>query len=209
MADKKILFLCAHNQSRSTTAEGLLKGEKGYQVKSRALWRNMPRKVTKEDGQWADEVYVMMPGMKPVAVEAGVPAHKLRALWIPDTYMACEMSLLQELKRQLAENGIRVKKDLGKAQKDCEDVMVRKGIYSTMATYWFGGEGDYQPFWHIQEGQKRLTEYKESEEAEVKELEERLKKWDEIYLPQAKEAQARQDAELKRARKLFGELEKR
>lgn len=166
MPDKKVLFLCAHNQSRSTTAEGLLVGEKGYQVKSRALWRYMPRKVTKEEGKWADEIYVMMPGMKKVAVEVGLPEHKVKSLWIPDAYQPCELSLLQELKRQLAGHGIHVKKDLGQAEKDCEDVMVRKGIYGeAVSLEWFGM--GYYPLWHLEEGEKRKREVKAYEDSEV------------------------------------------
>ena len=130
MANKRILFLCAHNQTRSVTAEGLLKGERGYEVKSRALWHGTKRKVTKWDGQWATDVYVMMPGMIPVAEEAGIPRKKLHALWIPDSYMGCEKRLLVDLKTQLAKEGIKIRKSLDKAKKDCEEVMTRKLGYS-------------------------------------------------------------------------------
>ena len=123
---KNILFLCAHNQSRSVTAEGLLMGEKGYRVKSRALWRGMERRVSKWDGQWADEVYVMMPGMVPVAVEAGIPEKKVKSLWIPDQYFACEPRLILELRSQLAVYGIKTTKPVTQAESDCETVHARK-----------------------------------------------------------------------------------
>lgn len=128
--DKKIMFLCAHNQSRSVTAEGLLTGTKGYEVKSRALWHGTPRKITKHEGQWADEVYVMMPGMIPVAEEAGVNKKKIKSLWIPDDYVACEDKLLRELKSQLASHGIFVTKSLEKAKQDCWKIHDRKMGYS-------------------------------------------------------------------------------
>lgn len=123
---KKIMFLCAHNQSRSVTAEGLLTGEKGYEVKSRALWKGTCRRITKHEGQWADEVYVMMPGMIPVAEEAGVNPKKIKSLWIPDNYVACEDALLLELKAQLRTHGIHVTKNLAQAKADCEKVYSRK-----------------------------------------------------------------------------------
>jgi predicted protein tyrosine phosphatase len=181
LADKKILFLCAHNQSRSVTAEGLLTGEKGYQVRSRALWRRQKRKVTAADGRWADEVYVMMPGMKPVAVEAGIPEEKVRSLWIPDAYLGCEGALLKELKEQLAKKGIHVTKDLAKAKKDCEAVMTRKMGFTFDLDWDRLGSGyaqsperpspesttgyGYVPLWHFQEGERRAREAAESEEA--------------------------------------------
>jgi predicted protein tyrosine phosphatase len=123
---KRVLFMCAHNQSRSVTAEGLLTGEQGYIVKSRALWKGYARRVTPKEGKWADEAYVMMPGMIPVAIEAGVPAQKLKALWIPDKYVACETNLILELAKQLRAYGIHVRKGLNKAKVDCEKVWDRK-----------------------------------------------------------------------------------
>lgn len=189
---KKILFLCAHNQSRSVTAEGLLTGEKGYEVRSRALWKGQPRKVSKWDGQWADEVYVMMPGMKPVAVEAGVPEKKIKSLWVPDVYIGCEPKLLLNLKNQLAEHGIHVTKPITKAESDCERVMARKLGYTRMLSWdWEFGtplrKGDffepvsghvtsakppeettgfgYVPMWHMREGERRKQQ--EREEAEL------------------------------------------
>lgn len=127
---RKVMFLCAHNQTRSVAGEGLLTGEKGFDVKSRALWRGTKRKVTKADGAWADEVYVMMPGMVPVAVEAGIPRRKVHALWIPDNYMMCERSLLRALKTQLEPYNIHIKKSMEQAQKDCYKISDRKMGFS-------------------------------------------------------------------------------
>lgn len=126
MANKRVLFLCAHNQSRSVTAEGLLTGERGYEVRSRALWKGTSRRVTKHDGQWATDVYVMMPGMIPVAEEVGIPRKKLHTLFVPDAYIACEDKLLVDLKFQLEAQGVKVAKSLPQAKKDCEDVYSRK-----------------------------------------------------------------------------------
>lgn len=179
MVDKKVLFLCAHNQTRSVTAEGLLKNEKGYQVKSRALWKGMPRKVTKEDAKWADEVYLMMPGMRPVAVEAGIPNHKIKSLWIPDKYEPCEKALLLELKEQLSKHGINVQKSLNQAEKDCDEVMTRKNAGIFMPDELSLDEGGYMPLWHLGE-----SERKRADERSV-------------------------DAELELARRLFRGLERR
>lgn len=175
MTDKKILFLCAHNQSRSTTAEGLLTGEKGYQVKSRALWRGMPREVTIEDGEWADEIYVMMPGMKKVAKKSGLPEQKLKALRIPDMFMACELPLLLELKQQLAGWGIHVKKDMAQAERDCENVMVRKGIYGKAESG--GWYGLYYPFWHLEQGESKKKGLRDFEDAAVAKWAAGIEKW--------------------------------
>lgn len=146
---RKIMFLCAHNQSRSVTAEGLLTGEKGYEVKSRALWKGALRKITKHEGQWADEVYVMMPGMIPVAVEAGVNRQKIKSLWIPDNYVACQEALLRELKAQLARHGIHVTKSMEKAKQDCYKVEERKMGYSFRTGFerqspWWERQADFE-----------------------------------------------------------------
>ena len=182
---KKILFLCAHNQSRSVTAEGLLTGERGYEVRSRALWRGAKRKVSKWDAQWADVVYVMMPGMKPVAEEAGVNPKKIRSLWVPDAFVGCEKALIETLKIQLAADGIHVKKSTAKAQRDCERIQERKmGFRLSKDWDWFGsgyvtparkGEfaettaGGYVPLWHFEEGEKRRREAETVEQAQVRE----------------------------------------
>lgn len=197
---KNVLFLCAHNQSRSVTAEGLLTGEKGYEVRSRALWRGTPRKVSVRDGKWADEVYVMMPGMIPVASEAGVPQKKIRSLWIPDTYVVCQKELIENIREQLKPHGIDVKKPLAKAQEDCYDVSERKMGYSPrrgiLWTWSPPSEEEfvkhlhevppeqtrieqfgygYIPYYHIEEGLKA-----EKERFEATELTEEEKKAQEI-----------------------------
>lgn len=142
------MFLCAHNQSRSVTAEGLLTGEKGYEVKSRALWKGFPRRITKHEGQWADEVYVMMPGMIPVAVEAGVNPKKIKSLWIPDNYIACEDTLLRELKAQLERHGIHIKKSLEKARADCYKVQEQKMGY--LFKGWEAWRQPERPWWEAE-----------------------------------------------------------
>lgn len=124
--EKNILFVCAHNQTRSVAGEGLLKGEKGYKVQSRALWQGTPRKLTKQDGKWADEVYVMMPEQIRDAVEIGVPPEKVKALFVPDIYEFCEKDLLLSIKSQLEQFGIFTKKSLRKAQNDCWKVTEKK-----------------------------------------------------------------------------------
>lgn len=157
---KKIIFVCAHNQTRSVTAEGVLTGEKGYEVKSRAAWRNMPRKITKADGKWADTVYVMMPGMIPVVEEVGIPRRKIKSLWIPDTYEPCTRPLIMEIKHQLAFEGIRVKKSDSQAAQDCWAVWNRKmgmpsdilrayGISDPWASFY---GGSYFPEYHAKIG---------------------------------------------------------
>lgn len=172
---RKVLFLCAHNQSRSVTAEGLLTGESGFEVRSRALWHGTPRKVTAKDGRWADEVYVMMPGMKPVAVEAGVPAQKIRTLWVPDNYIACEPELMRELRKQLEPFDIKPRKSLAQAQSDCYKVLDRKMGWGREGFLWEWGEmtppeaskeppikepeyltrsGRYVPLWHMEEAER-------------------------------------------------------
>lgn len=157
---KKIMFLCAHNQSRSVTAEGLLTGEKGYEVKSRALWKGTSRRITKHEGQWADEVYVMMPGMVPVAEEAGVNPKKIKSLWIPDNYAACEDALLRELKAQLRRHGIYVTKSLEKAKADCWKIHDRKMGFSFRMPM-------QEPWWEEEERRELRQLYGEEAEEEV------------------------------------------
>lgn len=154
---RKVMFLCAHNQSRSVTAEGLLTGEQGYEVKSRALWTGARRKITKHEGQWADEVYVMMPGMIPVAVEAGINRKKIKSLWIPDNYGACQADLLRELRAQLARYDIHVKKNLLQAQEDCWKIHDRKMGFSFRP----------EPWWTVEPKQFELPSMKEIDEEAI------------------------------------------
>lgn len=178
---RKVMFICAHNQTRSVAGEGLLTGERGFEVRSRAAWRGTKRKVTEADGKWADEVYVMMPGMIPVMVEAGIPRRKVHALWIPDKYYTCEPAMLREIKRQLEAYDIHVKKSIEKAQEDCFKVTERKMGYRGDEFLWTwypetqeeviglnrqecptgestGSEYPYVPMWHIKEGERRTAE---------------------------------------------------
>lgn len=183
MANRRVLFLCAHNQSRSVTAEGLLTGEKGFEVRSRALWKGTPRKVSVHDGQWATEVYVMMPGMKPVAMEAGIPDKKIHTLWVPDNFVVCERELIRLFRAQLKPFNIDPKKSDEQAVSDCLKVADRKmgwtgwgaGQAKTkkrVSDMWDWGEFDYVPMWHIEEGQKKALQEPKSKEQMLAEFEE-------------------------------------
>lgn len=54
-----ILFVCTFNKYRSLTAEHIFKNNQNYTVRSAGTALRARRRVTKEDVNWADIIYVM------------------------------------------------------------------------------------------------------------------------------------------------------
>lgn len=198
---RKVMFICAHNQTRSVAGEALVKDERGFEVRSRAAWRGTIRKVRPVDCAWADEIYVMMPGMAVPVLEAcpNTDRKKIHPLWIPDTYSTCETALLKLLKKRLRQYDIRPKKSMEQAKEDCWAVTERKmGFTRGGYEFWFPTEigeeklekpafkapkepeqmeftreGVYIPYWHMEEGARRR------EGEQQKKLEKELEHWEE------------------------------
>lgn len=55
---KKLLFVCTENKMRSPTAEAVLKGMNGYEVKSAGTSKQARVSIDRGLLEWADRIYV-------------------------------------------------------------------------------------------------------------------------------------------------------
>jgi predicted protein tyrosine phosphatase len=101
----KVLFICAQNKIRSTTAEKMFAGSLLYDVKSRGVAKDARIKLTAADLRWADLIFVMEKNHKNrIAKEFPEESagRKIVVLFIEDIYEPMEASLIAILRRQLA-----------------------------------------------------------------------------------------------------------
>ncbi|MGB9133995.1 MAG: phosphotyrosine protein phosphatase, partial [Candidatus Bathyarchaeia archaeon] len=56
---RKVLFVCSGNIDRSPTAEVLLRGKEGFEVKSAGTWEGARKVVSRELMDGADAIFVM------------------------------------------------------------------------------------------------------------------------------------------------------
>lgn len=56
---KKILFICSKHQLRSPTAENIFKKREDLDVRSAGMDINADRRVSDEDVEWAEYIFVM------------------------------------------------------------------------------------------------------------------------------------------------------
>ena len=100
---KRILFVCSGNVDRSPTAEALLRGRKGLEVKSAGTWEGAQTVISKELIDWADTVFVMEEHHKE-ALKAIDPAaeKKIVVLDINDQYLRNDPELVMVLKEKLS-----------------------------------------------------------------------------------------------------------
>jgi predicted protein tyrosine phosphatase len=99
---KKVLFVCSGNVDRSPTAESLLKGKEGLEVKSAGTLIGAKTVVSKDLVNWADMIFVMEEHHKE-AVEKIDPnvGKKIIVLDIEDTYLRNDPKLTKILKEKL------------------------------------------------------------------------------------------------------------
>jgi len=104
---QRVLFVCTGNIDRSPTAEELLTGRGGYEARSAGTMIGARRRVSKEDINWADRIFVMeehhrrrLLAMSP---ESG---SKVVVLGIPDVYQRGDARLVKVLKERLSQHGI-------------------------------------------------------------------------------------------------------
>ena len=101
---KRVLFVCTGNMDRSPTAEALLKGKRGLEVKSAGTWIHARRRISKDLIDWADLIFVMEEHHRDVILSISPEAKKkVIVLGIPDVYRRNDPELVEMLKRKLAE----------------------------------------------------------------------------------------------------------
>ncbi len=100
---KKVLFVCSGNVDRSPTAESLLKGKEGLEVKSAGTWAGAKTVVSKELVNWADMIFVMEEHHKEAVkkIDQNV-GKKIIVLDIEDTYLRNDPKLTEILKEKLS-----------------------------------------------------------------------------------------------------------
>jgi predicted protein tyrosine phosphatase len=102
---RRVLFVCTGNQDRSPTAEQLLKGKEGIEVKSAGTHASLlgSRPLTEELTKWASEIYAMEEQHRQ-EIERIDPAAKIKivVLGIEDNYRGNSPDLVKALKEKLA-----------------------------------------------------------------------------------------------------------
>jgi predicted protein tyrosine phosphatase len=98
-----VLFVCSGNIDRSPTAEALLKGKEGFEVRSAGTWASARKLVTKELIDWADMIFVMEEHHKEALKQIDVGADaKIVVLGIDDHYLKGDQELTRILKQRLS-----------------------------------------------------------------------------------------------------------
>jgi len=100
----KVLFVCTGNMDRSPTAESLLRGKEGFEVKSAGTWIHARKRVSRSLIEWADLIFVMEGHHKDVILSICPEAErKVIVLDIPDVYVRNDPELIEILKKILRE----------------------------------------------------------------------------------------------------------
>lgn len=101
---KKYLFICGKNQLRSPTAENIFSNIEGLQVSSAGLNDDAEYKVSVEDLDWADIIFVMEKVQKKKLVKQFnkfLKGKKIAVLDIPDNYGYMDENLIALLKDKM------------------------------------------------------------------------------------------------------------
>jgi len=100
---KRVLFVCSGNLDRSPTAEALLRGKEGLDVKSAGTWKNAHTVVSKELIDWADMIFAMEEHHKEVLREIDPKSgKKIIVLGVGDNYLKNDPELVNVLKEKLS-----------------------------------------------------------------------------------------------------------
>jgi predicted protein tyrosine phosphatase len=100
---KRVLFVCSGNMDRSPTAEALLKGKEGLEVKSAGTWEGAQTVVSKELINWADTIFVMQEHHKEALKKIEPKAEKrIIVLDVDDHYLRDDPELVKILKEKLS-----------------------------------------------------------------------------------------------------------
>lgn len=101
---KNYLFLCGKNQLRSPTAENIFSNIDGLEVRSAGINEDAEYKVTIEDMDWADIIFVMEKKQKVKLVKKFnkfLKGKKVAVLDIPDEYGYMDENLIALLKDKM------------------------------------------------------------------------------------------------------------
>ncbi len=100
---KKVLFVCSGNIDRSPTAEALLKGREGFDVKSAGTWPSAPTFISKELIDWADVIFVMENHHREALLRIDPTSdQKIKVLDIGDRYLRDDPELVRLLREKLS-----------------------------------------------------------------------------------------------------------
>lgn len=97
---ERVLFICYANIHRSVTAEELYRDDPRYEVKSRGIAEHAKRRITEQDVQWADKIFVMD---HEVRKKTGIYNPEIVNLSIPDVYDSRYPKEKEALKMKLKE----------------------------------------------------------------------------------------------------------
>lgn len=104
-APTKLLFICSRNRLRSLTAEHMLQGTPGYEVRSAGTQPEARVVVTAGHLGWADLIFVMEKshlGRLRRKFPEALAGKSVIVLGIPDDYAYMQPELLDELRGSLA-----------------------------------------------------------------------------------------------------------
>jgi predicted protein tyrosine phosphatase len=103
----KILFVCTGNIDRSPTAEDLLRGKRGFDVRSAGTMAGARRALTKNEIKWADAIFVMEEHHRKSLLQISPEASdKVFVLGIPDLYYRGDPKLIEIIRKKLSEHGL-------------------------------------------------------------------------------------------------------
>lgn len=101
---KKVLFICSKNKLRSPTAEAVFSDVKGWEVYSAGISNDAEVRVSVEDIEWADHIFVMEKShKKKLASKFGraIKNQKVVSLDIPDDYEYMDSTLIEILQSKV------------------------------------------------------------------------------------------------------------
>lgn len=101
----KLLFVCSRNRIRSLTAEKLMDGIRGYEVRSAGTQPGARIVITEGHIRWADLVICMEKSHWDrirLKFPEALQGRRVVCLHIPDDYKFMEPALLDELRARLA-----------------------------------------------------------------------------------------------------------
>lgn len=99
----RVLFVCSMNQWRSPTAEALYRNDARLEVRSAGVRIGARRKITREDLEWADYIFVMeREHVRRIGDSfPGQPLPRVCILEIPDEFRYMDPELQQLLREAI------------------------------------------------------------------------------------------------------------
>jgi predicted protein tyrosine phosphatase len=101
-----VLIVCGRNKKRSRTAEFIFKNDNRFSVRSAGLSPKSDRKISENDLNWADLVFVMETEQRAKIWEVyrHIELPKIEILHIPDDYEFMDEELIEILSDRI--NGV-------------------------------------------------------------------------------------------------------